>query len=124
MNQKLNGRTDCTNGNTKCITLNHDFHSPFFLHSYVLYHKLECWARAEFTSMTHDELEEWLVTVSKIIMDVKIGLDNADRLFAKKYPDKEKALRHGFFGHHYYQLWFICTVQLSKLVVRLGRKSF
>jgi len=74
--------------------------------------------------MTHDKLEEWLNTVSKIIFDVKIGLDNADRLFAKKYPDEEKALRHGFFSHHYYQLWFICTVQLSKLVTPTKSQSY
>ena len=74
--------------------------------------------------MTHPELEEWLDTVSKIIFDIKITLDNADRLFERKYPGEENVLRHVFFGHHYYQLWFISTVQLSKLVTPTKHQKF
>jgi hypothetical protein len=67
--------------------------------------------------MTTEELKDWFEQVAKIITDLYISLNNANRLFDNKYDNEDWIKNHGFFRHHYYQLWFIITVQLNKLLV-------
>lgn len=66
--------------------------------------------------MTNEELRDWLHQTARIITDVQICLSNADRLFQEKYDNENLIKKHGFFTHHYYQLWFILSIQLSKLL--------
>lgn len=74
--------------------------------------------------LTNLKLIDWLDILSRIILDVNISLNNADRLFENKYPNEESIVSHGFFKHHYYQLWFICTIQLSKLVTAKKNQKY
>jgi len=67
--------------------------------------------------MTTEELKDWFEQTAKIITDLYISLNNASRLFDNKYENEDWIKNHGFFRHHYYQLWFIITVQLNKLLV-------
>lgn len=66
--------------------------------------------------MTDKELKDWFEQTAKIITDIQISVHNANRLFDKKYENEDWVKKHGFFRHHYYQLWFILSVQLSKLL--------
>src|SRR5690606_38611655 len=66
--------------------------------------------------MTNKELKDWFEQTAKIITDIQICVNNANRLFDKKYGNEDWVKNHGFFRHHYYQLWFILSVQLSKLL--------
>jgi hypothetical protein len=66
--------------------------------------------------MTDKELKDWFEQTAKIITDIQISVNNANRLFDKKYENEDWVKNHGFFRHHYYQLWFILSVQLSKLL--------
>lgn len=74
--------------------------------------------------MTISELEYWLETISKIIFDIKITISNAERLLENKYSHEENIKNHGFFKHHYYQLWFIMTIQLCKLLSTSRNQKF
>jgi hypothetical protein len=67
--------------------------------------------------MTTEELKDWFEQTAKIITDLYISLNNANRLFNNKYENEDWIKNHGFFRHHYYQLWFIITIQLNKLLV-------
>lgn len=66
--------------------------------------------------MTNKELKDWFEQTAKIITDIQICVNNANRLFDKKYENEDWVKNHGFFRHHYYQLWFILSIQLSKLL--------
>jgi hypothetical protein len=66
--------------------------------------------------MTTDELKDWFEQTAKIITDLNICLNNANRLFDFKYENEDWVKNHGFFRHHYYQLWFIISIQLTKLL--------
>lgn len=66
--------------------------------------------------MTNNELKDWFEQTAKIITDIQISLNNANRLFEKKYENEDWIKNHGFFRHHFYQLWFILSIQLSKLL--------
>jgi hypothetical protein len=74
--------------------------------------------------MTLDELTSWFSQIDKIIFDLNISVNNARRLFENKYQDEDHIKNHGFFRHHYYQLWFILSVQLSKLVSESKNQKF
>jgi hypothetical protein len=74
--------------------------------------------------MTSIELTVWLETISKIIFDIKISLTNAERLFEVKYDNEENIKNHGFFRHNYYQLWFIMTIQICKLLTKSKNQKF
>jgi hypothetical protein len=66
--------------------------------------------------MSSEELKDWFEQTAKIITDLQICLNNANRLFDTKYNNEDWVKNHGFFRHHYYQLWFIISIQLSKLL--------
>jgi len=66
--------------------------------------------------MTKQELEDWFKQTAKIIGDLHISLNNAKRLYEDKYENEEWIKNHGFFRHHLYQLWFIMSVQIPKLL--------
>lgn len=66
--------------------------------------------------MTTEELNDWFEQTAKIIIDLHICLNNANRLFDSKYENEDWVKNHGFFRHHYYQLWFIISIQLTKLL--------
>jgi|SRR5690348_5119565 len=66
--------------------------------------------------MTTEELNDWFDQTAKIITDLHICLNNANRLFDSKYENEDWIKNHGFFRHHYYQLWFIMSIQLAKLL--------
>lgn len=74
--------------------------------------------------MTSIGLKVWLETISNIIFDVKISLTNAERLFENTYEHEENIKNHGFFRHHYYQLWFIISIQLCKLLTKSKSQKF
>ena len=73
-------------------------------------------ATLDLPKMTTEELKDWFEQTAKIITDLHICLNNANRLFDSKYENEDKVKKHGFFRHHYYQLWFIISIQLSKLL--------
>jgi hypothetical protein len=66
--------------------------------------------------MTTEELNDWFEQTAKIITDLHICLNNANRLLDFKYENEDWIKKHGFFRHHYYQLWFIMSIQLAKLL--------
>ena len=66
--------------------------------------------------MTTEELNDWFEQTAKIITDLHICLNNANRLFDSKYENEDWIKNHGFFRHHSYQLWFIISIQLTKLL--------
>lgn len=66
--------------------------------------------------MTTEDLKDWFCQVAKIITDLDISLNNANRLFENRYENEDWIKKHGFFQHHYYQLWFIISIQLDKLL--------
>lgn len=66
--------------------------------------------------MTSDELKDWFEQTAKIITELHICLSNANRLFELKYENEEWVKNHGYFRHYYYQLWFIMSIQLTKLL--------
>jgi len=74
--------------------------------------------------MTTDELKDWFDQTAKIITDLHISLNNANRLFVSKYENEEWIKNHGFFRHHYYQLWFIIAIQLSKLLSKSKNQKY
>jgi hypothetical protein len=74
--------------------------------------------------MTSKELKESLGQTSKIVVDLHISLNNANRLFENKYENEDEVKKHGFFKHHYYQLWFILSIQLSKLLSNSRTQKF
>jgi hypothetical protein len=41
-----------------------------------------------------------------------------------KYENEDKIKSHGFFRHHYYQLWFIISIQLSKLLTTSKNQKY
>jgi hypothetical protein len=74
--------------------------------------------------MTTEELQDWFEQTAKIITDLHICLNNANRLFELKYENEDKIKNHGFFRHHYYQLWFIMSIQLSKLLTNSKNQKY
>ena len=66
--------------------------------------------------MTSIELKSWLEKVAIIIKGLHISVNNVNRLCEEKYENESIVKGHGFFRHYYSQLWFIITVQLSKLL--------
>src|SRR5688500_18450299 len=74
--------------------------------------------------MTTEELQDWFKQTAKIITDLHICLNNVNRLFDLKYENEDKIKKHGFFRHHYYQLWFIISIQLSKLLTNSKNQKY
>lgn len=74
--------------------------------------------------MTIEELKDWFAQTAKIITDLHICLDNAKRLFDNKYENEDWIKDHGFFRHHYYQLWFIISIQLCKLLSKSKNQKY
>jgi hypothetical protein len=63
--------------------------------------------------MTTQELNDWFEQSAKIITDLHICLNNANRLFDFKYENEEWIKKHGFFRHHYYQRFgLLCQYNL------------
>jgi len=62
------------------------------------------------------ELKEWFADLWNIIVDTNLSINNWRRLLKDKYEYDSKSKSFGFFKHHEYQLRFIATIQLNKLL--------
>lgn len=61
------------------------------------------------------ELDGWFDDLMHIIFDIKISIDNIQRMSSPANEYEEKILTHGFFAHLRRQYFFTLIIQLSKI---------
>lgn len=62
------------------------------------------------------ELKNWFEDLWSITVDANLSINNWRRLLIDKYEYDSDSRSFGFFEHHTYQLRFIATIQLNKLL--------
>lgn len=63
------------------------------------------------------DVEKYLDDVEPILIDLKIGLYNSKYLGTLEKEDEKWASKHGFFINYMSQMKFVCSIQLSKLLI-------
>jgi hypothetical protein len=66
--------------------------------------------------LTLKDLRGWFEDLWNITVDANLAINNWRRLLVDKYEFDSESKSFGFFIHHTYQLRFIATIQLNKLL--------